>query len=109
MNASRCAQMVARLFEPPGTRYWLTRFVILRLLGIVYLVAFLSLFYQLEGLIGSDGLLPADRYLDRIRAAQPDGATNGALFMLLPSIYWFHISDGFMLNGFFSGWAYPFA
>ena len=29
--------------EPQGSTYWLTRFLLLRLLGIVYLAAFLSL------------------------------------------------------------------
>src|SRR2546426_10635105 len=38
--------------------YWLTRFVILRLLGLVYFVAFLSLSRQVLPLIGGHGRLP---------------------------------------------------
>ena len=38
--------------------YWLTRFVILRLLGIVYAVAFFAAINQIVPLIGSNGLLP---------------------------------------------------
>lgn len=56
-------RLAVRLLEPVGTRYWWTRFVILRLLGFVYFMAFLSLYIQLKGLIGSDGLLPAARWL----------------------------------------------
>jgi hypothetical protein len=50
----------------PAT-YWLTRFLILRLLGFVYVAAFASLIGQLLPLIGHDGLLPADLFLDRVR------------------------------------------
>jgi len=41
------------------SEYWLTRFVILRFLGIVYLFAFLSLAFQVTPLVGENGLLPA--------------------------------------------------
>jgi len=44
--------------------YWLTRFVFLRFLGFVYLFAFLSLVFQVIPLIGDNGLLPADNYLE---------------------------------------------
>ncbi|TMA42269.1 MAG: lipase maturation factor family protein, partial [Deltaproteobacteria bacterium] len=53
--------------ETPQT-YWLTRFLVLRLLGLVYFVAFLSLAHQVLPLIGTDGLLPAAPFLDRLAA-----------------------------------------
>src|SRR5207244_12309371 len=43
--------------------YWLTRFAILRLLGLVYFMAFLSLANQVVPLIGNNGLLPTRLYL----------------------------------------------
>ncbi|HET6962272.1 MAG TPA: hypothetical protein VFJ27_07240, partial [Terriglobia bacterium] len=43
--------------------YWLTRFIVLRLLGLVYFVAFLSLAQQILPLIGSQGLLPVGLFL----------------------------------------------
>jgi hypothetical protein len=43
--------------------YWLTRFLILRLLGVVYAVAFAVAINQILPLIGSDGLLPVDNFL----------------------------------------------
>ena len=46
--------------------YWLTRFIILRFIGIVYFIAFLSLALQVIPLIGENGLLPANNYLDSI-------------------------------------------
>ena len=49
--------------QPPPTpvappTYWLTRFVILRLLGVLYAVAFLVAINQIVPLIGARGLLP---------------------------------------------------
>jgi hypothetical protein len=45
--------------QPEGNpTYWLTRFVILRLLGAVYAIAFLITINQVLPLIGSNGLLP---------------------------------------------------
>lgn len=48
---------------PPGT---LTRFVLLRGLGAIYLVAFLSLAVQWEPLLGARGLTPAARFVARL-------------------------------------------
>ena len=45
--------------------YWLTRFLILRLLGFVYFAAFVSLAVQVLPLLGSNGLLPAQDWLPR--------------------------------------------
>lgn len=45
----------------------LTRWVFLRLLGVTYLCAFTSYAVQVDGLIGSRGVLPAAEYLDAVR------------------------------------------
>jgi len=74
--------------EPPS--YWLTRFLILRLLGLVYFVAFLSLAQQVLPLIGDDGLLPARLFLDRV-AESLGSRTDG--FLRLPSLFWLGHSD----------------
>jgi Lipase maturation factor len=70
--------------------YWLTRFVILRLLGIVYAVAFLAAANQMLPLIGSNGLLPIGSFMDR--AVGYFGAP-GSAFIRLPSIFWIDHSD----------------
>ncbi|HVX26204.1 MAG TPA: lipase maturation factor family protein [Parafilimonas sp.] len=69
--------------------YWLTRFVILRLLGIIYAVAFLVLINEVVPLIGSDGLLPVGNFLKQI--TDSIGGTEG--FIRLPSVFWFGHSD----------------
>jgi len=74
--------------------YWLTRFLILRLLGVVYLVAFLVLANQVLPLIGRDGLLPAHDYLERLR--QHFGSRSAAVLQI-PSLFWLGISDRALL------------
>jgi hypothetical protein len=59
----------------------------LRLLGAVYLIAFLSLWVQVEGLIGSRGILPIRELLDLARERL--GASR---FWVLPTVFW--IADG---------------
>ncbi len=53
--------------QPARPTFFLTRWLFLRLLGVIYLIAFLSLWTQVDGLIGSNGILPAERYLNAIR------------------------------------------
>ncbi|HEY2343127.1 MAG TPA: lipase maturation factor family protein, partial [Chthoniobacteraceae bacterium] len=80
--------------KAPAT-YALTRFVILRLLGFVYLAAFISLAVQVLPLIGSNGLLPADDFLAQVREGLH---SNGNGFLALPTIFWFGISDHLLLD-----------
>jgi hypothetical protein len=74
--------------------YWLTRFVLLRILGVVYAAAFLSAARQLVPLIGSHGILPVDAYLFRVRDYL---GSTGAGFVRLPSLFWFWHSDAALL------------
>lgn len=78
----------------PRSTYWLTRFVILRLLGFVYLAAFLSTALQIVPLVGHDGLLPADRYLPRVASQLGSPA---AAFAQVPSLFWLDVSDQALL------------
>src|SRR5207245_1817686 len=80
--------------EPWATRrieaptYVLSRWLFLRLLGVVYLVAFLSLVPQVTGLVGEHGLLPARPFLDRASAIY-----GGAAYRLFPTLCWLGASD----------------
>jgi len=76
------------------SNYWLTRFLFLRLLGFVYFFAFLSLALQVIPLIGSDGLLPADVFLDAV-GSNFDSKLDA--FTQLPSIFWIFISDNLLV------------
>jgi predicted DCC family thiol-disulfide oxidoreductase YuxK len=73
--------------------YFLTRWVFLRALGVIYLIAFLSLWTQIDGLMGHNGILPADQFMT---AAQQQCDLNGIglnRFHLLPTFCWIDASD----------------
>ena len=88
----------------PGARptYWLTRFVILRLLGLVYAVAFLVAINQIVPLMGEHGLLPVGIFLKRVEEML---GSRGAGFLRLPSIFWFIHSDTSLLTTAWIGFA----
>src|SRR3954467_7404650 len=73
-----------------GSEYQLTRFVILRLLGFVYAVAFLVAAQQLVPLIGEHGLTPAHQFLASIEM-QLGSRTAGILRE--PTLFWLGVSD----------------
>ncbi len=74
----------------PADTYWLTRFVILRWLGFVYLIAFYVAARQLVPLVGADGLTPAPLFLDGVRE---HFGSSWAAFQILPMVFWFNCSD----------------
>jgi hypothetical protein len=88
--------------EKNNPTYWLTRFVILRLLGVVYAVAFLVAINQVVPLIGENGLLPIGIYLKEVSAAL---GSAGAGFVRLPSVFWFWHSDTALLTVAWIGFA----
>ena len=73
-----------------GNNYWLTRFVILRLLGFVYAIAFLVAAQQLVPLIGEHGLTPATHFLGSVQA---ELGSRTAGMMQVPTLFWFGVSD----------------
>jgi hypothetical protein len=84
----------------PATRpglpgYWLTRFVVLRVLGLVYVAAFGSLAWQVLPLLGERGLLPVGAYLERVAVAT---GSRWAGFLRLPSLFWLGHSDAALLG-----------
>jgi hypothetical protein len=81
MNA---ASVMGWLFRPAESRSRLVpRWVFLRLLGGIYFSAFFSLVFQIRGLIGPKGILPADRYLPAV--AQSLGHWR---FWYAPTLLW---------------------
>ena len=71
--------------EPP--QFILSRWLFLRLLGLVYFVAFASLTPQILGLVGSDGLLPIARYLEAA-----NGVWGSDAYYRLPTLAWISAS-----------------
>ena len=85
-----------RLWESEsGQSYWITRFLILRLVGLVYFVGFLTIVNDGLALFGGDGLTPAASYLERIENSL---ASPSQGFLALPSIFWLSVSDAFLMR-----------
>ncbi|HEX4628444.1 MAG TPA: lipase maturation factor family protein, partial [Gemmatimonadales bacterium] len=78
---------------PERPTYLLARWLFLRLLGLIYLIAFLSLAAQITGLVGEHGVLPAHRFLERAHALY-----GGDAYRLFPTLCWLGAGDA-MLQG----------
>ena len=72
------------------TYVWAQRWF-LRALGLIYLIAFVSLWVQVDGLVGSNGMSPVNRFLPAIRSQLGPDA-----YGLLPTLCWFNSSDAFL-------------
>ncbi|HKF42224.1 MAG TPA: lipase maturation factor family protein [Thermoanaerobaculia bacterium] len=71
--------------------YALANGLFVRLVGLCFLAAFLSLWIQVDGLIGSRGILPAGEFLESVRSQ-----LGGARWTLFPTLAWISSSDGFL-------------
>jgi predicted DCC family thiol-disulfide oxidoreductase YuxK len=75
--------------------HFLTRWLFLRLLGIVYLIAFVSLWIQIDGLVGSKGIAPAAQFMERVHTwAQTHNVWDAV--SIAPTLCWFNTSNGFL-------------
>jgi lipase maturation factor 1 len=69
------------------------RWIFLRALGLIYFSAFYSLLFQIKGLIGPNGILPAADYLRAVNAAlQLQG------YWTVPTLLWFGASNGALMT-----------
>ncbi|HEU4732879.1 MAG TPA: lipase maturation factor family protein [Kofleriaceae bacterium] len=92
---ARAATPLGRLraWLGPPRSYVLTRWVILRLLGVVYVFAFLGILLQGLPLLGEHGLTPAASYVDHLHRAH-------LTWWDVPSVFLLDTSDGAL-----RGWA----
>ena len=78
---------LVRWFGEPQP-YLRARWLFLRALGLIFFSAFYSLYFQIHGLIGPKGILPADAYLRAVRTA-----AGAEAYWYIPSLLWFGASD----------------
>jgi hypothetical protein len=69
------------------------RWIFLRALGLIYFSAFYSLLFQIKGLIGPNGILPASDYLQAMHAA-----LELRSYWSAPSLLWFGASNGALMT-----------
>ena len=93
--ASRLTILMWGTIPLPPT-YALTTWLFLRLIGIVYLVAFWSLAVQIRGLIGHEGILPAAQFMTSVRAWADTQQIGLDRFRVVPTIFWLGTSDRFL-------------
>jgi lipase maturation factor 1 len=85
---------VTRLFWGADVRpptYFVARRWFLRALGLVYLIAFVSLWVQIDGLVGANGIFPVSQFLSA--AHEQLGERT---YSILPTLCWFNSSNAFL-------------
>ena len=82
---------VIEVNDPP--RFVLSRWLFLKLLAVVYFIAFGSLLPQIHGLIGVEGLLPIHLYLQRAFELWGTEA-----YYQLPTLLWVYPSDALLTS-----------
>lgn len=82
--------LLQKLFGPDAGRpgYLAARWLFLRAIGLIFFSAFYSLFFQIRGLIGPHGLLPAQPYL-----AEVARVLGRQRFWYAPTALWWSSSD----------------
>jgi predicted DCC family thiol-disulfide oxidoreductase YuxK len=71
--------------------YGVSRWLFTRMMGLIYLAAFASLWAQADGLIGANGILPFTSFLDAVRQHYASHA-----YSLVPTLLWLNPSDSFL-------------
>ena len=80
----------------------IVRWLFLRGLGLIYLVAFISFAVQVRGLVGERGIFPAGRYLGMVKKA-----LGNAAYIQYPTLAWINHSDRFLLGMCLAGACLP--
>jgi len=90
----RLASAITRLLWGENVRpptYFIARRWFLRAVGLIFLIAFVSLWVQIDGLIGSNGITPVREFLPAARAQ-----LGGHALSILPTLCWLNSSDAFL-------------
>src|SRR6202142_1689357 len=74
-----------------AANHFLARWLFLRALGLIYFSAFFALLFQIRGLIGAQGILPAADYL---HAISPLGVLR---LWYAPTLLWLSSSDRMLM------------
>ena len=79
-----------------GQSYTIANAFFLRLLSAVYCVAFLSYWTQVDGLVGNEGILPHEAYLQVVERVAEERNFNP--YLRLPTLCWLNTGDGFFTS-----------
>jgi lipase maturation factor 1 len=76
-----------------ATYLW-ARWIVLRAVGLIYILAFAGIISESQALIGPHGIAPIGDILGRMQSAYPDGLRR---FELAPSLFWFGSGKGMIV------------
>src|SRR6202161_3938857 len=90
----RVGKILRWLFDSAhgATDKLIPRWIFLRALAAIYFSAFYSLVFQIKGLMGPEGILPAHEYLSAVARAMPS-----AKYWYAPSLFWISSSSTALL------------
>ncbi len=80
--------------KPP--KYHIASTVFLRLLGVIYFIAFVSLWTQIDGLIGDSGILPVNKFLSAVDQFFAQQVPRGSAVWNVPTLVWISPHDAFL-------------
>ncbi|MEM7386492.1 MAG: hypothetical protein AAF514_16245, partial [Verrucomicrobiota bacterium] len=78
-------------FSARTTGFSVTATLYLRLLGLVFFIAIVSFWVQLDGLVGKEGILPVDRFMGGVAEQLTEDR-----FRRLPTLSWLDPTPGFL-------------
>ena len=89
------ANVVRRLFDSQfgAADRLVSRWIVLRALGLIYFSAFYALAFQIKGLIGPEGILPAREYLDAVTRQ-----LGSQRIWFAPTLLWFSTSNHMLMT-----------
>ncbi len=93
-----CGKMTVLLWGPstlPPT-YAISGWIFPRLIGLIFLLAFLSLLTQVDGLAGSQGILPVAAHLENVRSHFASQGAPWDAWLQVPSLLWLGASDSWL-------------
>jgi lipase maturation factor 1 len=92
MNLPAIGTRLVNNLREPGS-FVLTETLFLRLLGLIYVAAFGSLWPQIVGLVGSRGIVPVAQAM---AAMHTQAGTR--VFFYVPTLFWLGINDGALVR-----------
>ena len=90
---------LTRLFWGHTTRvpsYQVSGDLFPRLIGLIFLFAFISLWTQIHGLAGSQGILPVAEHLEEVKAHGSVDGSSWKSLVLIPSLLWLGSGDAML-------------
>ena len=80
--------MLSSFHRESADQFILIRWIFIRLLAVIYGIAFLSFWMQVDGLIGSQGIMPAEQFLSLV---QEQLGWDG--YVKVPTVFWLAADD----------------